>query len=103
MLADFLFSTSILALESKASRKRPVFHPVADHFGERERRVSPARSVIEEGVSLHLQGQASAAFNAVEAFRPPIIDPCEISEDVVRLILAHRRLNALMRQAFVQR
>jgi hypothetical protein len=36
-------------------------------------------------------------------FRPPIIDPCEISEDVARLILAHRRLNALARQAFVQR
>ena len=44
------------------------FHPFADHFGERERRVLPARSVSEEGVSLHLQGQASAAFNAVQAF-----------------------------------
>ena len=68
ILADLLPSTSILALESKASTKRPVFHPFADHFGERERRVSPARTVSEEGVSLHLQGQASAAFNAVEAF-----------------------------------
>jgi hypothetical protein len=64
ILAELLPSTSILALESKASTKRPVFHPFADHFGERERRVSPARSVSEEGVSLHLQGQASAAFNA---------------------------------------
>ena len=54
--------------ESKASTRRPVFHPFADHFGERERRVLPARSVSEEGVSLHLQGQASAAFNAVQAF-----------------------------------
>ena len=35
-------------------------------------------------------------------FRTPIIDPFEISEDAAWLILAHRRLNALGRQAFVQ-
>lgn len=35
-------------------------------------------------------------------FRSPIIDPFEISEDVAWLILAHRTLNALERQSFVQ-